>query len=153
VGIQPDIPEHWRALSLPGGRLAAVWHVSIEPTLVRDVDLPPRGPSYTLPDGSRARPPEVVLPETYPLFGRLLTDGVGNLWVMRYPAFEGPVSSWQLKSLMGGWVVDSEGAEWIVLDHQVRPWHVSRHRRESWSSRSGQITSSGFLEMNWMSSR
>ena len=26
-------------------------------------------------------------------------------------------------------------------------------RRESWSSRSGQITSSGFLEMNWMSSR
>jgi hypothetical protein len=37
---------------------------------------------------------------------------------MRYPAFEGPVSSWQLKSLMGGWVVDSEGAEWIVLDDQ-----------------------------------
>jgi hypothetical protein len=106
-----------RALSLRGGGLAAVWRVPIEPRSVRDVDLPPRGPTYTLPDGSSARPPELVLPETYPLFGRLLTDGGGNLWVMRYPAFEEPVSSWQLKSLMGGWVVDPEGAEWIVLDH------------------------------------
>jgi hypothetical protein len=107
-----------RALSLPGGGLAAAWHVPIEPRSVRDVDLPPRGPSYTLPDGSRARPPELVLPETYPLFGRLLTDGGGNLWVIRYPAFEEPVSSWQLKSLMGSWVVDPEGADWIVLDQQ-----------------------------------
>jgi hypothetical protein len=36
------------------------------------------------------------------------------------PAFEEPVSSWQLKSLMGGWVVDPEGADWIVLDQQGR---------------------------------
>ena len=69
----------------------------------------------TLPDGTVRSFNRYDYPDYYPLFGRLLADELGNLWVMAYPQLREPISSWRLERLYG-FVVEEGGARWRVLD-------------------------------------
>ncbi len=66
------------------------------------------------PDGSVAIGQPYDYPAHYPLFGRLLADAQGDLWVMAYPELQEPVSSWRLSRVIS-FVVGEAGARWRVL--------------------------------------
>lgn len=56
-------------------------------------------------------------PDDYPLFGRLLADDVGYLWVMAYPEFLEPVPAPMFESAAALALITEEGgARWRVLD-------------------------------------
>ena len=55
-----------------------------------------------------------LYPEHYPLFGRLLADEAGYLWVMAYPVLLEPISSWRLERVYA-FLVEEGGARWRVL--------------------------------------
>jgi hypothetical protein len=99
------------------GEPLGVWHHSLQA-----VPLSEAAKSYVpqprrMPDGSVVTPQPYTMPQTYPRFGRLLADLVGNLWVMAYPVLHEPISSWRLKSAAFH-VVEEGGARWTVLDSQ-----------------------------------
>jgi hypothetical protein len=93
----------------------ATWHIPLEaqPISPRVRDYQPE--PFESRDGTMITPEPLEVDTHYPVFGRLLVDRVGHLWVMAYPLFDQPVSSSHLKSTVSP-LVDANGAEWIVLD-------------------------------------
>jgi len=66
------------------------------------VPLPPEAKReevrrFERPDGTVQIGNPYLYPEHYPLFGRLLADEAGFLWVMAYPVLREPISSWRLE--------------------------------------------------------
>jgi hypothetical protein len=56
-------------------------------------------------------------PEQYPLFGRLLADEVGYLWVMGYPKLLEPIPAPMMATVSSvAFAVEEGGARWRVLD-------------------------------------
>ena len=74
----------------------------------------PTSRRYTLGSG-RTMLREYSYPDSYPTTGRLLLDGLGNLWVMAYPATEEPLESIDLAQWYS-FRVEDDGARWRVLD-------------------------------------
>jgi hypothetical protein len=103
-----------------GGTRFATWRVELTPR-----PIPPEVRSAP-PETLRYPSGEVVIApytfqETYPVFGRLVADATGHLWVMSYPPLAAPIQSRRLESPMGLFsgeppVVEEGGARWIVLD-------------------------------------
>lgn len=69
---------------------------------------------FVRPDGTEQIGNPYLYPDHYPLFGRLLADDAGFLWVMAYPVLMEPISSWMLDRLYGA-LVEKGGARWRVL--------------------------------------
>ena len=69
---------------------------------------------FEYPDGTVYVGNAYIYPEHYPLFGRLLADRVGYLWVMSYPVLSEPISSWRLEKAYS-FLVGEGGAQWRVL--------------------------------------
>jgi len=69
---------------------------------------------FARPDGTEEIGNAYLYPDHYPLFGRLLTDDTGFLWVMAYPVILEPISSWVLDRLIAA-LVEEGGARWRVL--------------------------------------
>ncbi|MCJ7629016.1 MAG: hypothetical protein MUO50_11595 [Longimicrobiales bacterium] len=100
-------------LSLKGDTLSSY------PTPWEPVPIPPEAKRedvrrFTRPDGTVQVGNPYLYPDNYPLFGRILADEVGFLWVMAYPTLVEPVSSWALERVFGG-VVEEGGARWRIL--------------------------------------
>jgi len=69
---------------------------------------------FEYPDGTVYVGDAYLYPEHYPLFGRLLADRSGYLWVMSYPILPEPIPSWRLETAYS-FLVGEGGAEWRVL--------------------------------------
>ena len=101
------------ALSLQGDtlqRYPTPWEAVPVPAEAKREDVR----RFERPDGTVQIGNPYLYPEHYPLFGRLLADEAGFLWVMAYPVLLEPISSWMLERVYGS-LVEEGGARWRVL--------------------------------------
>jgi len=116
VYVGDTASEEILVLSLRGDTLRVL------PTPWSAVPIPPEARkedvrSFERPDGSVEVGNPYLYPADYPLFGRLLADDVGYLWVMAYPTLLEPVPAPMFESTAALALITEEGgARWRVLD-------------------------------------
>lgn len=97
------------------GDTLAIWPTPFEAEVIPERAKREAVREFERPDGSIERGNEYLYPDHYPRVGRLLLARTGELWVMRYPPFTEPTTSWRLERAFA-FLVEEGGARWRVLD-------------------------------------